>query len=124
MGQITEALRSNLQNLAQSDARSLRELDQELRALRTTQVSSQPTLAQRPDVQALLSGGTFEQHTVATLKRLCKTNGIKGFSKWRKAELVTRLKAAGISPPPRPLERFSKKELIVLVRQLLEVTTT
>ena len=123
MGQIADALRSNLQNLAQSDARSLRDLDQELRALRTTKASSQPTLGQRPDVQALLSGGTFQQHTVATLKRLCKTNGIKGFSKWRKAELVARLTAEGISPPPRPLERFSKTELIALVRQLLEVTT-
>ena len=30
MGKIAEALRANLQSIAQSDARSLRELDQEL----------------------------------------------------------------------------------------------
>ena len=119
MGQIAEALRSNLRSLAESDARSLRELDQELSALRTNQPPSQPALSKRPDVKALL-GGTFQQQTVATLKRLCKDNGIKGFSKLRKAELAARLTAEGISPPPRPLESFGKKELIALVKQLLE----
>ena len=120
MGQIAEALRSNLRSLAESDARNLRELDQELSALRTNQPPSQPALSKRPDVKALLGGGTFQQQTVATLKRLCKVNGIKGFSKLRKAELAARLTAEGISPPPRPLESFSKKELIALVKQLLE----
>ena len=120
MGQIAEALRSNLRSLAESDARSLRELDQELSALRTNQPPSQPALSRRPDVKALLGGGTFQQQTVATLKRLCKDNGIKGFSKLRKAELAARLTAEGISPPPRPLESLRKKELIALVKQLLE----
>ena len=120
MGQIAEALRNNLRSLAESDARSLRELDQELRALRETHTSEQQVLPQRPGVKALLGGGTFQQQTVATLKRICKENGIKGVSKLRKAELAARLTAEGISPPPRPLESFSKKELITLVKQLLE----
>ena len=122
MGQIADALRNNLRSLAESDARSLRELDQELKlsALHTTQSPSQPALPKRPDIKALLGGGTFQQQTVATLKRLCRENGIKGFSKLRKAELAERLTAEGVSPPPRPLERFSKKELIALVKQLLE----
>ena len=120
MGQIAEALRSNLRSLAESDARSLRELDQELSALHTTQSPSQPALPKQPDIKALLGVGTFQQQTVATLKRLCKDNGIKGFSKLRKAELAARLTAEGISPPPRPLESFGKKELIALVKQLLE----
>ena len=120
MGKIAEALRGNLRSLAESDARSLRELDQELNALRTSQPPSQPALPKRPDVKALLGGGTFQQQTVATLKRLCKENGIKGFSKLRKAELAARLSAEGVSPPPRTLESFTKKELIALVRQLLE----
>ena len=120
MGKIAEALRGNLRSLAESDARSLRELDQELSALHTTQSTSQPALPKRPDVKALLGGGTFQQQTVATLKRLCKENGIKGVSKLRKAELAARLRSEGVSPPPRPLESFTKKELIALVRQLLE----
>ena len=119
MGQIADALRNNLRSLAESDARSLRELDQELSALHTTQSSSQPALPKRPDIKALLGAGTFQQQTVATLKRLCKESGIKGYSKLRKAELAARLTAEGVSPPPRPLESFSKKELIALVRQLI-----
>ena len=120
MGKIAEALRSNLRSLAESDARNLRDLDQELRALRDTHPSEQQVLPQPPAVKALLGGGTFQQQTVAALKRICKENGIKGVSKLRKAELAARLTAEGVSPPPRPIESFSKKELIALVKQLLE----
>ena len=120
MGKIAEALRTNLRSLAESDARNLRDLDQELKDIRDTNVPEQRALPQRPEVKALLCSGTFQQQTVATLKRICKENGIKGVSKLRKAELAARLTAEGISPPPRPLESFSKKELITLVKQLLE----
>ena len=123
MGKIAEALRSNLRSLAESDARNLRDLDQELRALRDTHPSEQQVLPQRAAVKALLGGGTFQQQTVAALKRICKENGIKGVSKLRKAELAARLTAEGVSPPPRPIESFSKKELITLVKQLLESFT-
>ena len=123
MGKIAEALRSNLRSLAESDARNLRGLDQELRALRDTHPSEQQVLPQRSEVKALLGGGTFQQQTVAALKRICKENGIKGVSKLRKAELAARLTAEGVSPPPRPIESFSKKELITLVKQLLESFT-
>ena len=123
MGKIAEALRSNLRSLAESDARNLRDLDQELRALRDTHPSEQEVLPQRPAVKELLGGGTFQQQTVAALKRICKENGIKGVSKLRKAELAARLTAEGVSPPPRPIESFSKKELITLVKQLLESFT-
>ena len=120
MGQIAEALRSNLRSLAESDARSLRGMDQELKAARVATPPRQQQLLQQPAVKALLGGGTFQQHTVATLKRLCKENGIKGVSKLRKAELAARLSAEGVSPPPRPLESLRKTELIALVKQLLE----
>ena len=120
MGQIAEALRSNLRSLAESDARSLRGMDQELKAARVATPPRQQVLLQQPAVKALLSGGTFQQHTVATLKRLCKEHGIKGVSKSRKAELAARLSAEGVCPPPRPLESLRKKELIALVKQLLE----
>ena len=123
MGKIAEALRNNLRSIAESDARSLRELDQELSAIRETGATGQQALTRRPEAKALLGEGTFMQQTVATLKRICKENGIKSVSKLRKAELAARLTAEGVSPPPRPLESFSKKELIALVKQLLERTT-
>ena len=120
MGQIAEALRSNLRALAESDARSLRGLDQELKAVRDAHPPRQQMLLQKPEVKSLLGNGTFRQQTVATLRRLCKENGIKGVSKLRKAELAARLTAEGVSPPPRPLESLRKQELIALVKQLLE----
>jgi hypothetical protein len=69
---------------------------------------------------ALLGRGSFLQQSVATLKNLCKANGIKGYSKLKKPALATVLEQHGVQPPPRPLESFSKKELICLVRQLLK----
>ena len=118
MGKIAEALRANLQTIAQSDARSLRELDQELFNAKAA-VRSTPQLQGREQLKTLLGKGSFQQQTVATLKRLCKENGLSGYSKLRKAELAARLTAEGVSPPPRTLESFTKKELIALVRQLI-----
>ena len=119
MGKIAEALRANLQTIAQSDARSLRELDQELFNAKAA-VRSTPQLQGREQLKALLGQGSFQQQMVATLKRLCKENGISGYSKLRKAELAKELERHGVEPPPRPLESLSKKELITLVKQLLE----
>ena len=118
MGKIAEALRANLQTIAQSDARSLRELDQELFNAKAA-VRSTPQLQGQQQLKALLGQGSFQQQTVTTLRRLCKENGIRGTSKLRKAELAARLTAEGVTPPPRPLESFTKKELIGLVRQLI-----
>jgi hypothetical protein len=69
---------------------------------------------------ALLGRGSFLQQTVATLKGLCKANGIRGYSKLKKPALAAVLEEHGVKPPPRPLESFSKRELVDLVRQLLE----
>lgn len=118
MGQIAEALRANLKAVAASDARSLRELDQELRNA-TAPATTAPQLTGRERMAALLGQGSFQQQTVATLKRLCKEHGITGYSKLRKAELAKELERHGVVPPPRPLENFKKAELIALVKQLL-----
>ena len=118
MGKIAEALRANLRSLAESDARSLRELDQELRNA-TAPATATPQLTGRERMAALLGNGSFQQQTVTTLRRLCKENGISGTSKLRKAELAATLNQHGVEPPPRPLESFTKKELIALVRQLI-----
>lgn len=119
MGKIAEALRANLQAVASSDARSLRELDQELRKA-TAPAASPPQLSRSKRLTALLGTGSFQQQTVASLKRLCKEHGITGYSKLRKAELVKELERHGVVPPPMPLESLKKTELIALVRRLLE----
>ena len=120
MGRIADALRATLKTVAESDARALRDLDQELRRVSDAVQPTSGSLPGQVDVKALLGEGSFHQQTVANLKRLCKTNGITGYSKLKKAELCQALEAKGVQAPPPPLESFSKKELIGLVRQLME----
>ena len=81
MGRLAEALRANLKSVAESDARALREIDQELKAATSGVVPAEAQLIGQVDAKALLGKGSFKQQTVTTLKRLCKENGIKGFSK-------------------------------------------
>ena len=80
---------------------------------------STPTAAASPSALALLGKGSFQEQSVTTLKGLCKQHGIKGYSKLKKPALAAVLEQHGVAPPPRPLERFSKQELIALVRQLV-----
>lgn len=120
MGKIADALRANLRTLAQSDARSLRALDQELQAAAAAAVEP-PALPGRAAALALIGKGSFDQQTLATLKGLCRQHGIKGYSKWKKAELVQALQDRGVEPPPRPIASFTKKELVALVNQLMEL---
>lgn len=117
MGRIAEALRANLRTIAQSDARSLRALDQELQQ---AGAAAKGTALPGPHhVQALLGKGSFDQQPVSTLKALCKQHGIKGFSKLKKAELALVLEQHGVEAPPRPVESLSRAELVTLVKQLM-----
>ena len=50
---------------------------------------------------------------------MCKENGVKGFSKLKKAGLITALKEKGVEPPARPINSLSKKELVDLVNLLI-----
>jgi len=119
MGRIADALRENLRTIAQSDARSLRALDQELKA---ATAATSPPLAlsgREAAVQALIGKGSFQQQTRVTLQALCRQHGIKGYSNLNKAELARVLAQHGVEPPPRAVESFSKKELVALVKQLM-----
>lgn len=120
MGQLADALRAKLRAVAESDARALREIDQELKAASAwTSSSTAPAIPGPVDVKSLLDKGNFRQQTVAVLRRLCKENGIKGFSKMKKPELCRALEAKGVQPPAPPLESFSKKELVAMLKGLL-----
>ncbi|AFY28853.1 SAP domain-containing protein [Cyanobium gracile] len=78
MGRIAEALRSNLRELAQADARLLRELD-----------------------GALPTDG-LEELTIKQLKERCRQRGLKGISSLRKAELILRLRDGPSAPASLP----------------------
>ena len=120
MGQIAEALRANLKAVADSDARALRDLDLELKKASAQSGASQPeALPGQVSIKGLLGKGSFRAQTVSTLKRLCKQHGITGVSKLRKAELAARLEKEGVTPPQRPLESFTKKELVSMLRTLI-----
>ena len=81
MGKIAEALRANLRELAQADARMLRELDGAL-----------PLMAQtEPRVAGKLADG-LDRLGVKELKALCKERGFKGYTGLTKAALIQRLR--------------------------------
>ncbi len=122
MGRLAEALRANLKSVAESDARALREIDQELKAATSGVVPSEAQLSGQVDAKTLLGKGTFKQQTVTTLRRICKDNGIKGFSKLKKAELCKILEAQGIQAPTPPLESFSKKELVAMLKKAMGIS--
>ncbi len=117
---IADLLEQTNRQLAGTDARVYRRVADHLErsgsALQALQ-DAQPGGTQSP--KALLGNGSFLKQTVASLKRLCRKHGIKGTSKLQKAALVKVLEDHGVTPPPPPLDSFSKKELIALVRQLL-----
>ena len=118
MGRIADSLRANLREVAKSDARSLKEMNEELRT--ATQLSGVPQLKQSKKVQALLGQASWDQ-TNKTLQDLCRKNGIKGFSTLKKAGLVALLKKNGVTPPPKPIEKLLKRELISIIKELLGI---
>lgn len=84
MGRIADALRANLRELAQADARMLRELDGAL-----------------PVDRDLIVGGALadglDRLGVKELKLLCKERGFKGYTSLNKAALIEKLR--GGEPP-------------------------
>ena len=81
MGKIAEKLRANLRDLAQADARFLRELDDALPA----------APAPQPGVAGALGDG-LEALSARDLKTLCKERGYKGYTSLSKAALIQRLR--------------------------------
>jgi len=120
---VADLLEATSRELAGTDARVYRRVGTHLqRTARAIEELNGPAPAPNGPALALLGRGTFQEQSVATLKGLCKQHGIKGCSKYKKADLARVLEQHGVEPPPRPLESFSKTELIGLVRQLLATT--
>lgn len=92
MGEITDLLRANLRELAQSDARLLRELDA---AIPAGSPQPQPGSPGRMDATAIaqLDDG-LDRLSLKDLKDLCKQRRIKGISRLTKDELIALLRSA------------------------------
>jgi hypothetical protein len=117
---IADLLEATSRELAGTDARVYRRVGEHLqRTAQAIEELQSPSPQATTSPLALLGRGSFQQQTVATLKGLCKQHRIQGYSKLKKADLARLLEQHGVEPPPRPLESFSKKELIGLVRTLM-----
>ena len=97
MGQLTDTLRATLRDLAQSDARLYRGLQDELGDTGSTSHQS----AARLTGDAPASREELERLSVAALWSLCKAHGIKGLSKGPAAQQVEALLTHPDGPPLR-----------------------
>ena len=97
MGQLTDTLRATLRDLAQSDARLYRGLQEELGD--PTPTSNPPAALLEGDAPA--SREELEALSVAALWSLCKARGIKGLSKGPVPKQVDALLSHPAGPPLR-----------------------
>jgi hypothetical protein len=97
MGQLTDTLRATLRDLAQSDARLYRGLQQGLSD--ATPATNPPAALLEGDAPA--SREELESLSVAALWSLCKTRGIKGLSKGPVPKQVDALLSHPDGPPLR-----------------------
>ncbi len=84
MGEITEALRANLRELALSDARLMREVE-------AVASSTAPSL-----------DDGLERMGVKELRALGKQRGFKALTRCKKDELIAMLRGDDPAPPTRP----------------------
>lgn len=117
---IADLLEQTNRELAGTDARVYRRVGEHLQrtgaALQSLQDAEKTESAA---TKTLLGQGSFLKQSVASLKRLCKEHGIRGYTRLPKSALAEILESHGVTPPPPPLESFTKKQLVALVRQLL-----
>jgi hypothetical protein len=97
MGQLTDTLRATLRDLAQSDARQYRGLQQELGEPSPTTNAPAALLDGEPPA----SREELERLSVATLWSLCKVRGIKGLSSGPKPKQIDALLSHPDGPPLR-----------------------
>lgn len=62
--------------------------------------------------------GSFDSQSSRQLKKYCKDNGLKAYSKLDKSALCAVLKDAGVQAPPPPLDSLDKPQLVQLADQI------
>lgn len=110
--------------LAQSDARIYRSVGRHL--ARTREILNRaeadieiPLLAQISQ-DTLLEKPSYERQTRKSLESLCRTNGIRGYTRMTKENMIARLKDGGVPAPPVPLDALTKIELIALLEEAVQ----
>ena len=110
--------------LARSDARLYRSVDQHLKRARAILNQEESHSTERPILddplrRELTGPPSFERQTRQSLQNLCKHHGIRGFSRMTKEGMVGALKSKGVSVPPSPLQALTKSELIAAIESKL-----
>ena len=136
MGELAEILRSNLRELAQAEAREIREIDAALKASRAVDETlgsenknpkknslkareDLKALNQVQEVKAILSSRDFMSQNKEVLISLCRKNKLSRYSKLNKSRLASLLEENGVKPPlPKPAAKRTKKELANLVEKI------
>ncbi len=68
---------------------------------------------------APLVKGDLSLLTVPELKRLCNGAGLKGYSKFKKPQLVSLLKTSGVTAPALQVKKLSRSQLEAIVNAVL-----
>ena len=109
--------------LALSDARLYRSVDQHLKRTRAILNQEDSPSTERPilddPLRDLTGPPSFERQTRQSLQNLCKLHAIRGFSRMTKEGMVEALKSKGVSVPPIPLQALTKSELIAAIESKL-----
>jgi hypothetical protein len=137
---LSEQFREQLQGLGSSLASHTRSLEQHfenqeaflaLRHQELDEAAKDALPAARGAAETLelalapLVKGDLALLTVTDLKRLCSRAGLRGYSSFKKAELVSFLKASGVAAPPLQVKKLSRAQLeaiaaAALARRALE----
>lgn len=127
-GSLADMFLAANQELARSDARIYRSIGEHLQRTRAildqearddgqqADHKNEDSICPRPLLQGQPS---FERQLRADLICLCKRNGIRGYSRMNKKEIIARLDSKGVVAPPTPLHAFSKAELLSLIEDLV-----
>jgi hypothetical protein len=123
---LSEQFREQLQGLGSSLAAHTRSLEQHFESQETflalrhqeLEEAAQEALPAAHGAAEVLElalaplvKGDLALLTVAELKRLCTSAGLKGYSNYKKAELVSLLKASGVAAPPLKVKKLSRAQL-------------
>lgn len=120
-GSIADLFLAASRELASSDARLYRSLDQHLKRTRELltreEQQTDSVLQTRRLPPAIEQEHSYERQTRRSLQDLCRDHGISGYSRMTKKVMIEHLLAKGVEAPQIPLEALSKAELIAAVRR-------
>ena len=123
-GSIADLFLAASRELASSDARLYRSLDQHLKRTRELltreEQQTDSVLRTRRLPPAIEQEHSYERQTRRSLQDLCRDHGISGYSRMSKKVMIEHLLAKGVEAPQIPLEALSKAELIAALRDVIQ----